>query len=298
MPQQQILIVGAGPTGLVLAIGLARRGVPFRIIDQAAGPGEASRAIVVHARTLEFYAQLGFADAVIAEGIRSDAIHLRERDGAGGSHEVIRIALGDLGAGLSPYPYLLSYPQDLHERLLERQLAALGVTVERGTALTAFHQDAAQVTATLAGPRGSETASFAYLCGCDGAHSAVRSGLGIAFDGGTYEQPFYVTDVRIEGNADDDLYLNLGKDILALKFPVRMTGMHRLIGLVPPHLAEKADLTFEDLRAEVEELVGIRVAQVNWFSRYRVHHRVAGTFRVGRAFLLGDAGHIHSPVGG
>ncbi len=298
MPQAAILIAGAGPTGLVLAISLARRGAAFRIIDQAKGPGEQSRAMAVHARTLEFYAQFGFADEVIGEGIASDVIHLRERDRAGHSREALRVSFDQLGKGLSPYPFILTYPQDLHERLLVRQLSALGVTVERETALKAFRQDDKQAVATIEGPNGTETAAFDYLCGCDGAHSQVRAGTGVGFSGAAYEQPFYVADVRLEGRMDNDLYMNLGERLLALMLPVRMSGMHRLIGLVPPELAAKEDLGFEDLRREVEELVGVRVVEVNWFSRYRVHHRVADKFRVGRAFLLGDAGHIHSPVGG
>ncbi|MBP7242984.1 FAD-dependent monooxygenase [Amaricoccus sp.] len=295
----EILIVGAGPTGLVLGLALARRGIGFRLIDAEPGPGAQSRAMAVHARTLEFYRQFGFADEVVAQGIVSEAIRLRAPDAGGGSREVVRIRFGDIGRGLSRYPFVLSYPQDLHERLLVGRLAAAGGGVEWDTRLTGLVQDADGVEATIARTGGEvEVARFAYVCGCDGAHSAVRDALGTGFGGGVYAQPFYVADVAIAGPGDTDLRVNLGEDILALMFPVRTTGMHRLIGLVPRRLWDKTDLGFADIRAEVEALVGIRVAEVNWFSRYRVHHRVADRFTVGRAFLLGDAGHVHSPVGG
>jgi hypothetical protein len=120
----------------------------------------------------------------------------------------------------------------------------------------------------------------------------------VGFSGGTYEQLFYVADVKIAAGFQRDLFTSLGEHILALMFPVRSTGMQRLIGLVPRELSDRDDLTFEELRKQVEPLLDIKVTEVNWFSHYRVHHRVAERFRVGRAFLLGDAGHIHSPVGG
>lgn len=298
MEQPSILIAGAGPTGLVLALALARRGVRPRLIDAEFGPGAQSRAMAVHARTLEFYRQFGIAAAVVAEGVVSPAIHLRERTADGASREVVRVALAEIGAGLSPYPFILTYPQDLHERRLVAALADAGVSVEWGVRLTGLAQDADGVDATLERDGATETARFAYVCGCDGAHSAVREFIGVGFTGGAYPQPFYVADVRIAGGADADLHATLGENLIALMLPVRATGMHRLIGLVPPRLWAAQGLGFEDIRAEVEALVGVRVSEVNWFSRYRVHHRVADRFRVGRAFLLGDAGHLHSPVGG
>jgi 2-polyprenyl-6-methoxyphenol hydroxylase-like FAD-dependent oxidoreductase len=115
----------------------------------------------------------------------------------------------------------------------------------------------------------------------------VRETLGVGFPGGTYDQLFFVADVKIDRGFERDLYINLGEHILTLMFPVRSSGMQRLIGLVPAELSERSDLTFEDIRNRVENLLDIRVTEVNWFSTYRVHHRVADRFRVGRAFLLG-----------
>lgn len=294
MSQPQVLIVGAGPTGLVLALWLARAGVPFRLIDRNPGPGRASRAMAVQARTLEFYRQLGIADAVVAAGFRLDRVHLRDR-----SRELAVVQLGDVGTGISPFAFALSLPQDDHERLLAEQLRAAGHHVEWDTELTGFTQSSDGVRATLRKPGGDEVWDGAYLCGCDGAHSAVRHGLGIGFPGGTYDQPFYVADAEAAGPwSDRDITAYIAERTFCLAFPVRERGMFRFIGVVPEALRGRDDLRFDDLRGEVEQVTGTRVTRENWFSVYRVHHRVADRFRDGRVFLSGDAGHVHSPAGG
>ncbi|HEX3370328.1 MAG TPA: FAD-dependent monooxygenase [Candidatus Cybelea sp.] len=294
----RVLIAGAGPTGLVLAYSLARQGIAFRLIDAADGPGEHSRAMVVQARTLEFYRQFGFADAMVGEGIVVQRLHLRESVRGGGSREVLQLRFSDLGEGISPYPFALTYPQDDHERFLEKRLAEAGFTVERCTALTGLSQDEGGVRATIMGPNGEEEIVAEYLCGCDGAHSKVRESLGLGFAGITYEQPFFVCDCTVAQGFETDLYANLGEHALVLLFPVRSSGMQRLIGLVPHELSKTENLTFDDIRSRIEPVLGTRVAEVNWFAVYRVHHRVAERFRNGRAFILGDAAHIHSPAGG
>jgi 2-polyprenyl-6-methoxyphenol hydroxylase-like FAD-dependent oxidoreductase len=290
----QVLIAGAGPTGLVLALWLAKAGSPFRLIDKNPGPGLASRAMAVQARTLEFYRQLGIAAEVVAAGFRLDRIHLRNR-----TRELAVARLGGVGGDISPFPFVLSLPQDDHERLLTERLRAAGHAVEWDTELAAFTQDDDGVHAELRKPGGTEAWSGAYLCGCDGAHSAVRHGLGVEFPGGTYDQPFYVADAEAEGPWSDHEFTGyIAERTFVLAFPVRRRGMVRYIGVVPEPLQDRDDLTFEDLRGEVEQVTGTRVTRVNWFSQYRVHHRVADHFRVGRVFLAGDAGHVHSPAGG
>ena len=286
-----ILIVGAGPTGLVLALFLKRHSVPLRIIDQAAGPGEHSRALAVHARTLEFYRQLGIADRAIAAGTIVEAIRMRE-----GGREVARVSISGMGAQMSPYPFVLCLPQDEHERLLVDELAAQGVQVDWETRLTRLSQSQGEVSVTLSGPKGNESAEFAYVAGCDGARSIVRESLGVAMEGGTYDRLYYVADVRPREAMPRELVLGLERGGFALCLPARKGQNERLIGFVPEGCED--DPKFEDVRQSAERLLGVAVAEVNWFSTYRVHHRVAAKFRVGRCFLLGDAGHLHSPVGG
>src|ERR1700757_696146 len=298
MPPAPVLIVGAGPSGLNLALALIRRSVPCRLISEADGPGEESRAMVVQARTLEFYGQYGLAAEVVERGVVAETAHVRE-GGSSGSREVLSISFKDMGAGLSPYPFALAYPQDDHERFLIEKLKDAGCEVEWGAKLTAFREGENGIRATIEHNTGRvEEAESEYICGCDGARSCVRETLQLGFPGGTYEQLFYVADVKIARGFSRDLYINLGEHILSLMFPVRSSGMQRLIGLVPSELSHRENLGFEDIRSQIEPLLDIKVTEVNWFSTYRVHHRVADKFRVGRAFLVGDAGHIHSPAGG
>src|SRR5260221_9764837 len=291
-----VLIAGAGPTGLVLGLWLTRLGLRVRIIDKTAEPGTTSRALAVQARTLELYRQIGFADAVIEGGRRIAAVNLWVA-----GKQVARAVFGNMGAGLSPFPYALIYPQDEHERLLIERLAEDGVKVERSTELLGLEDVTTRVLARLRCPGGVvETCTAAFIAGCDGAHSAVREALGIGFPGGTYAHLFYVADVESSGAAMNG-EVNVGldtTDFLAV-FPLKGEGHARLIGTVQEDAMHQQDnLTWTDVSQRVIEWMHIDVARVNWFSTYRVHHRVADHFRKGRVFLLGDAAHIHSPVGG
>ena len=291
MSQTPILIVGAGPTGLNLALRLAHDRVPFRIIDQHAGPAEESRALAVHARNLEFYAQLGMAEAMVEAGTQVGGIRVLE-----GGSERAHIPLGDIGEGLSPYPFILDFPQDEHEQFLVDRLRERGVEVERRATLVSFTQ----------GRRGCRCRDRRRREGGEGAlrlslrlrraRSAVRKGLGVGFEGGAYEHLYYVADVRLaEPDRGHDFHLAMGADTFALRLPSRRGEMERLIGFAPDGMANP---TFEDVKPDAERLLRAKVAELNWFSTYRVQHRVADRFTVGRAFLLGDAGHLHSPVGG
>jgi 2-polyprenyl-6-methoxyphenol hydroxylase-like FAD-dependent oxidoreductase len=296
MPDTEVLIAGAGPTGLILALWLKRLGVRVRIIDKEAQPGTTSRALVVHARTLELYRQAGLADAVIQNGLPFTAANLWVR-----GKQVGRVVLGDMGVGISPYSYMLIFPQDEHERFLIERLRGLGVEVERPLRLVAFDDRGHRVVARLTRPDGSEeTCEAAYLAGCDGAHSAVREVLGAGFAGGTYAHMFYVADAQASGPVmNHELHVALDEADFMAAFPMKGDGRVRLIGTVLPE-AEQRNQRFEwkDVSRGIIERLGINVEKVNWFSTYHVHHRVAATFRAGRTFLLGDAAHIHSPVGG
>ena len=297
MASARVLIVGAGPTGLVLALWLTHLKVPVRLIDRAAEPGTTSRALAVQARTLEFYDQIDLGRTVVDRGHRVQTVSFW----AGGKRRA-SANLGDLGAGLSPHAFALVFPQEEHERLLIDRLAALGIAVERGCELTGFEESGAEVHARVRRPDGSiETIEAAYIAGCDGAHSAVRATLGVGFGGGSYAHLFYVADVQAAGAViDGNLHVALGTtDFLAI-FALRSPGAVRLVGTVRDDAAQKSpeQISWQDVSRRVMEWLPIQVERVNWFSTYRVHHRVAERFRRGRAFLLGDAAHIHSPVGG
>lgn len=290
---ESVLVAGAGPTGLVMALSLARRGIPVHIIDNRDGPTRESRAMGLHARTLEFYRQFGFADEVVERGVIADSIHFRA-----GDRDVARFSLADMGEGISPYPFMLAFGQDEHERFLIDRLGELGVEVDWGATLMDLTDRNDAVEATISDGRSTRQAIYAYATGCDGAHSRVREILDIGFPGGSSEGLFYVADAAVSAAGRGEIYLGLREAGLGLMIPVRSSGTQRLIGLVPPELKRKEAIGFEDLRAHIEHLLGIEVGQVNWFSTYRVHHCVAERFGRGRMFIAGDAGHIHSPAGG
>jgi 2-polyprenyl-6-methoxyphenol hydroxylase-like FAD-dependent oxidoreductase len=296
MNEPAVLIAGAGPTGLALALFLNRLGVSVRIIDQNAEPGTTSRALAVQVRTLEFYRQLGIAELVIGGGVEVAGINFWVQ-----GKRAARAPLRQIGEGMSPYPFALIFPQDAHERLLIEQLEKVGVKVERRTELIGTEQDGAGVTVTLRRPDGTEESGrVPYLAGCDGASSTVRERLGIGFPGGTYSGLFYVADVEASGPAvDRELHVDLEDADFVLLFPMKQSGRVRLVGTVrDAETAGRGPLTFEDVRGKAIQRLKLTIARVHWFSTYRVHHRVAASFRQGRMFLLGDAAHIHSPVGG
>jgi len=290
----QVLIVGAGPTGLTLALWLKRLGVQIRIIDKSEGPGGTSRALAVQARTLEFHRQIGIVDDVLSAGVRLNQLTMRTPKGI-----AAEIPLSAFGQGVTRYAFAFALPQDIHERVLLGHLQEAGVTVERRTELVDFADDGAGITARLRQDDVVSSPRVDYLVGADGAHSAVRHGMKLGFPGGTYEQSFYVADVTGHGPVTPEgLDIVLGAYGFALIMPVRQSGSLRLIGVVPKRFEAEPKLTFEMIRQDVERESDIKVETLNWFSSYRVHHRVADHFRSGRAFIAGDAGHIHSPAGG
>jgi 2-polyprenyl-6-methoxyphenol hydroxylase-like FAD-dependent oxidoreductase len=250
----------------------------------------------VQARTLEFYQQIGLAQTVVDRGHKVAALNLWV-----GGKKAATVHLQDMGQGLSPFAFPMIFPQDEHERLLIETLSAAGIEVERRTELLGFEDDGGEVRARLRRGDGSlEQCSASYLAGCDGARSKTREALGVGFPGGTYEHVFYVADVQAAGTPmDGNLHIALdAADFLGV-FPLKGTGRARLIGSVRDDAAKDSEhLKFEDVEECAMRNLKIEVQRVNWFSTYRVHHRVADVFAKGRAFLLGDAAHIHSPVGG
>ena len=292
----EVLIVGAGPTGLMLANQLARRGVRALIIDRHAGPSLQTRALGVQARTLEIYSHLGIVERALELGKRATAANMWAE-----GRRTARIPIGDIGRDLSPYPFLLILGQDDNERLMGDALRTHGMTVRWNTELVALAQDTSRVNATLKKADGTlSEVTAAWVAGCDGARSAVRELNGIEFAGAPYEHVFFVADTEVTGAmVPDELNVYLWREGFHLFFPMRGTDHWRVVGILPPPLRGRDDLTFEEVVPSVRQEAGSELSfkACSWYSTYRIHHRCAVRFRDRRCFLLGDAAHIHSPVG-
>ncbi|MCG6876393.1 MAG: FAD-dependent monooxygenase [Betaproteobacteria bacterium] len=290
-----VLIVGAGPTGLMLANQLGRRGVRVLIIDRHAQPSRETKALGVQARTLEIYSRLGIVDRALELGKRGTGGNIW----AEGRH-MARVSLGDAGESVTPYPYILILGQDDNERIMGDKLHDWGVAVQWRTELVGLQQAPDNVAATLKLPDGTtRTVTANRVAGCDGAHSAVRELSGITFPGAPYEHVFFVADTEVTGSmVPDEVNVFLWREGFHLFFPMRGKDHWRIVGILPPALRDKDDVKFESvipaLRGEAGDL---SFKACTWFSTYRIHHRSAARFRDRRCFLLGDAAHIHSPVG-
>jgi 2-polyprenyl-6-methoxyphenol hydroxylase-like FAD-dependent oxidoreductase len=291
-----VLVVGAGPTGLMLANQLARRGVSVLVIDRNPGPSVRTKALGVQARTMEIYARLGIADRALDLGMRAVGANMWV-----GGRRAARVPLGDIGRDVSPYPFLLILGQDDNERLLGEHLRSLGVEPRWSTELVALEQTPDDVSATLKQADGSlKTVRARWVAGCDGAHSAVRRLTGTEFPGAPYEHVFFVADVRVTGPmVAGELNVYLWRDGFHLLFPMRGADHWRVVGILPPALRGREDVEFEAVVPDIVRVVGSTVSfqACSWFATYRIHHRRAASFRHRRCFLLGDAAHIHSPVG-
>ena len=292
-----VLIIGAGPTGLMLANQLGRRGVRATIIDRHSGPALQSRAMAVHARTLEIYSKLGIAERAVDLGRPGYGANMW----AGGRLKA-RVPFNEIGKDMSPFPYVLMLGQDANEHIMGEHLAECGIAVQWNTELVALNQQADYVTATIKDPDGSSrTITATYVAGCDGSRSAVRELNGIAFPGAAYEHAFFVADTEAVGPmVADELNVFLWRSGFHLYFPMKGTDRWRVIGILPKELVGKDDVTFDDLVPTLLQVgaAGLSFKACHWFSTYRIHHRCTERFRNRHCFLLGDAAHVHSPMGG
>jgi 2-polyprenyl-6-methoxyphenol hydroxylase-like FAD-dependent oxidoreductase len=292
-----VLIVGAGPTGLMLANQLGRRSVRAMIIDRHSGPAQQTRAMAVHARTLEIYAKLGIAERALELGRRGNGANMWAE-----GKWTARIPLGEIGKSVSPFPFVLMLGQDDNERIMGDHLRNCGMAVQWNTELIAFEQGADHVTATLRQPGGTtRKITAAYVAGCDGGRSSVRELSGITFPGAPYEHVFFVADTEATGPmVPEELNVYLWRDGFHLFFPMRGRDRWRVIGILPKKLRGRDDVTFDELSPDIRREAGadLNFKECSWFSTYRIHHRAAEKFRDRRCFLLGDAAHVHSPMGG
>lgn len=291
-----VLVVGAGPTGLTLACELARHGVRPRIIDALAAPSQQSRAFGVHARTMELFDAMGAIAPLLARGNPAQGLSVYSR-----GQRIAEIAMQ--GTIDSKYPYILIVSQSDTERVLTDHLSELGVSIERSTTMIDFEQDGAGVTARLRlASGGTESVRCRYLAGCDGAHSVVRKHLGIAFEGAPYPAQWLLVDATIDWDIPQrELAVFTHPRGVTAYFPLSQ-GRGRLMFQLPDASIDDdlGEPTLDDVRRLLEqrELHARGVRDPSWISYFRLHHRLAARFRDHRVFVAGDAAHIHSPVGG
>jgi len=287
-----VLIVGAGPTGLVLAATLARAGVSFVIVDKLAQGQNTSRAAVIHAHTLEMLDAIGAAGRLAEHALKIADFLICDRD-----RTLVRINFARLP---TPHPYLLMIPQDVTERVLAERLVELGGRIHRGYCVTSLLQTEDHVTASITAADGQlHTISARYAVGGDGMHSVVREAAGIQFKGDTYAHSFILADVKMNwGHGRDAVRLFFSPAGLVVVAPLPDGGF-RIVATVDdaPEQLTVADIQ-SLLDARGPEQGRATVTSIGWNSRFRVHHRLADSYRKGRLLLMGDAAHVHSPAGG
>jgi 2-polyprenyl-6-methoxyphenol hydroxylase-like FAD-dependent oxidoreductase len=301
-PVLPVLVVGAGPTGLMVANELARHGVPPRIIDRGPAQSTTSRALVVQPRTLEIFDDIGVIDQAIAAGNPALSLTITFAKSS------VELDVADQLTGpqnYTAYPALRTLSQHDTERILTELLSRQGLEIERGRALTDLTQDGEAVTVSLRGEDGSiDTVRCRWVIGCDGAHSAVRKAAGIPFTGSTYRDEFIMADAELDWELPHGGLFGFPSPAgIFAAFSMPGENRYRIFGNFPPGpegpSAEYSEPSHEEFQAMVDERVPFPATVVKeyWVTRYRVHSRSVPRYRDGRIFLVGDAAHVHSPAG-
>lgn len=293
-----IIIIGAGPTGLMAACQLARFGIDLIIIDAKGGTTAESRAMLVTARSMEIYQQMGLSATVLAQGkyIRDLSIYI---DGK----EKVAFSLEKAGEGLTDFPYLQSFEQSKNESLLYGQLKKMDRDVLWDTELVNLEQSVDGVTVKLQDlvTKKDLEVRAKYLIGCDGASSNVRRQLKCKFEGRTYEHKFFVADTRIDwAQPAHQVVASPSRTHFCAFFPMYNKESYRVLGTLPRDFYNNENIAFQDIESVIRSTINIplQFKAVNWFSVYKLHQRCVESFAVNRCFLAGDAAHVHSPAGG
>jgi 2-polyprenyl-6-methoxyphenol hydroxylase-like FAD-dependent oxidoreductase len=294
----KVLIVGAGPSGLMMAAQLLRYGIQPLIIDSKQGPTNHSQALAVQARSLEIYRQMGLIDKVLADGKPSQGLTIN-MDG----RQKAALSLHNIGEGQTPFPYLFVYEQSKNERLLLDYLTLNCCPVYWNTSLISLQQNPRGAEAKISNSDGEQTIKCDWVIGADGAHSVVRKQLAIPFKGDAYPHIFFLADAKL--NADfltgDQIQIYIGKNGgFAGFFAMTADKTYRVIGNLPLEFENKENLEVEEILPFLENITKapLKIEHTNWFTTYKISHRMAERFRDQQCFLIGDAAHIHSPAGG
>ncbi|WP_411032874.1 FAD-dependent oxidoreductase [Shinella sp. BYT-45] len=291
LPQEtDVLVVGAGPTGLALAIALQQAGIRHVVVDRLPAGHNTSRAAVIHAHTLEVLERIGVTGELERRGLPLTRFALRDHDKA----------LLELDFSMLPsrFAQILMIPQDETEAVFAERLHSLGGDIRRGVTARKVEPDAAGATVHLDTPEGGCTIRARYVVGGDGMHSVVREAAGIAFDGETYGQSFVLADVHMDWGLSEEVTLFFSPEGMGVVAPLP-ESRYRIVAPVE-EAPEAPDAAFVQalLDARGPRKRPGRVRDVIWSSRFRVHHRVAARYRSGPLFVMGDAAHVHSPAGG
>lgn len=285
-----VLVVGGGPTGLVLTTVLAQAGREVLTLDKLPEGANDSRAAAIHAHTMEILQQLGVAETLVSEGVIVPHFSFRNRDKA-----LNELYFGDLHGR---YPHITTIQQWRTEQVLTDKLTSLGGRITRGYTVTGLEQDDEGVTVSVDGADGAETVRARYVVGADGVHSVVREAAGIGFKGGDYPQSFVLSDVELDHwpLRFDEVQNFFSPNGIVVSGPLPEERRRVLFTADSP--VDEIDVALVQNVLDTRGPHGAKVARVTWGSQFNVHHRVADTFREGRVFLAGDAAHVHSPAGG
>lgn len=291
-----IIIVGAGPTGLMLSSQLTRFGIDHIILDQKSGPTDQSRALVVHARSMEIYEQLGLSDEVLASAQKADGMDIYRSGKLVASATIV-----DPQEDSTPFPGLMLYEQSKNEHLLYKHLLSKKREVEWNTAISAISAQGELFVLDAIRDDSATRYTCQYLIACDGAKSIVRDFSQVPFLGSSYMNVFFVADTRIDcAVSSTKISMFLSDDDLTALFP--MIGDHhfRVLGVLPKEYYYREDLPFAGIleKAKATMQVPATFHDDNWHSTYRLHHKKVERFSKGNIFFAGDAAHVHSPVGG
>ena len=289
-----VLIVGAGPTGLTTAIELARRNINIRIIERRTKPSTRSKALVVHARTIEFMDILGVSGEMVCRGYTSPGI-----DFSSNAKKPLRANMYGLD---TRFPFILVLPQAETEAILERRLNDFGVEVERGHSLTDFKETESGVTSTVEFKNAEFKIQSQYIVGADGAKSAVRKTLELPFEGSSYDWTAFLGDVQLKGHhAEGGTEQHSNNRGLAFIVPFD-DGSHRIVTIDRNYQGDDdtRELKLSELQESISAILEkpVELSEPKWLSRWGASLRLAPTYRIGRAFMGGDAVHTHSPAGG